>query len=148
MKNSSQNKTFKIKQPVVITVLFSVIAALSAAGTVYNAVSIALRASKNLSVLTQIIMVLLCSVMLAVALLSVFCSKYEIADGVLIKRIGFFVEKITVDEITEIKKFKAQNALVVYTESEYSVISINERLYDDFTDALKEVNPKISYLIT
>ena len=149
MKDSlnKKSKSYRIKQPVYITVIFIAMIVLSLAVTIYDGYYIHKRRIDGFDSLSLWITVILCILIIIAAAISLIFSNYKIRNGYIVKRTGFFVEKIEIKDITEVKKFKMQNALVVYSGEEYSVISINPALYDDFVDELIDKNKNISYLI-
>ena len=75
-------------------------------------------------------------------------SKYEIINKQLITSWGLITNKIDIKSITGITMFKITEKLVIYYDDDtYSNICIDKSEYDDFIKALREANPKISYLI-
>ena len=58
----------------------------------------------------------------------------------------FFKAKYKIKDIVCISLFKKSNKLVVYfLEQSYTVIVIDENLYDDFVLSLRKVNQEIIY---
>lgn len=141
---NKKSKSYRIKQPAYITVIFIAMIVLSLAVTIYDGYYIRKRRIDSLSLWMTVIF---CVLIIVVAAISLIFSHYKIKNGVIIKRTGFFVEKIEVKNVTEVKKFKMQNALVVYSGDDYSIISINPAFYDDFVDELIKENKNVSYLI-
>jgi len=77
-----------------------------------------------------------------------FSSRYEITNTDLITRRGIIVTKIKINTITRITFFRATKKLVLYyNQSDYVVIVIDEKDYNDFVDAIKEQNKKVFYAI-
>ena len=144
---NKKSKSYRIKQPVYITVIFITMIVLSLAVTIYDGYYIHKRRIDGFDSLSLWITVIFCILIIVVATVSLIFSSYKIKNGYIVKRTGFFVEKIEIKDITEVKKFKMQNALVVYSGEDYSIISISPAFYDNFVDELIVENKNISYLI-
>lgn len=88
------------------------------------------------------------AVLLVFTIAAAVYSKYVIKDGFLYFRFGFLFTKTDIKEIFQLTEFKTQNKLVMYFKNEkYSVAVIDEKYYTAFYDALKKVNPEITYTV-
>lgn len=82
------------------------------------------------------------------ALSALIYGRYVVRGKFLYCRFGLIFSKTDISEIFQLTEFKAQNKLVMYFKNEkYSVAVINEKYYQEFYKALKEVNPEITYTI-
>ena len=82
------------------------------------------------------------------AVAALIYGRYVVKGKYLYCRFGLISVKTDISEIFQLTEFKAQNKLVMYFKGEkYSVAVINEKYYQDFYRALKEVNPKITYTV-
>ena len=85
---------------------------------------------------------------LILAVSALFYGRYEIKNKFLYCRFGLVFVKTDISTIFQLTEFKTQNKLVMYFKGEkYSVAVINEKFYQDFYKALKEVNPEITYTV-
>ena len=89
----------------------------------------------------------LVSAALLITLISVAISSvYTLTSTRLITRFGIVRSYIELDKITQIKLFEKTEKLVLYFgENSYVVIVVNKAWYDDFTDTILKLNPKIMY---
>jgi hypothetical protein len=90
--------------------------------------------------------------------ISVFClailisllikSQYIVTDEHYITQFGFIKSKFPIKDITSIVLDTKTNKLTIYVGEEYSVLSLAPEWNHEFTQALREVNPKIDYSFT
>lgn len=79
---------------------------------------------------------------------ALICGRYVVKGKYLYCRFGLIFIKTDISEIFQLTEFKALDKLVMYFKDEkYSVAVINEKHYQDFYKALKEVNPEITYTV-
>ncbi len=149
MKNLSNAKktVFAVKQSKLVTTFMIIIAVLSTVGLIINVYSAVEYYKNKMNGLIFIAVSVCCLVLLVYSVLSLFYSKYIIKNNILIKQIGFYREKTDINTVTEIKKYKTLNALVIYVNEDFYLISVNEYDYDGFIDALKSINKSIVYSI-
>lgn len=82
------------------------------------------------------------------AVAALIYGRYVVKGKYLYCRFGLIFIKTDISGIFQLTEFKAQNKLVMYFKGEkYSVAVINEKHYQDFYKALKEVNPEITYTV-
>ncbi len=75
-------------------------------------------------------------------------SSYEVTDKAFVKRMGIIKTSIPLDKITRVTLFRNTKCLVVYyNQSDFVNVSIDEKDFDAFIDALKEGNSKIFYCL-
>lgn len=84
----------------------------------------------------------------ALLISTLLLSRY-IIDGKTFKtKFGFITSKYDVEKITEVTLDRKTNKLTVTFESgEFIVIVVKQEWYDEFINALLQVNPKIEYKI-
>ena len=79
---------------------------------------------------------------------AIFSSCYIIKDDKLVTRWGVIRIEIKISDVTRTTVFRSSKKLVVhYNTSDYTVINIDEALFEDFCDALKSKNDKIFYCL-
>lgn len=77
---------------------------------------------------------------------AMFSSKYVITDKQLLACWGLVKNRFEINDITTITHFRKTEKLVVYfADDSYTVIIISPEEFNDFANALKEVNNKIFY---
>lgn len=84
---------------------------------------------------------------LLVFLTALIVYPYYVFDDIYLKiRLGVFIRKIKLSDITKVTVFKKSKKLVVYfNTTDYTVILINERKYQLFIDQLRAFNHNIFY---
>lgn len=130
----------------ILIILVALIFAASVAVNVYDAVRFS---DENLT--KKIIAITIAVFAFAALVLTVAAAiygRYVIKGNYLYCRFGFIFTKTDIHEIFQLTEFKAQNKLVMYYKGEkYSVAVIKDEYYQDFYNALKAVNPNITYTV-
>lgn len=140
---------FTFKYSPLIWVLLSAVALLFAAAVATNVYDlIAFFGSDKPRFILSLIMVIFSAVLLTLTVAAAVYSKYVIKGNFLYFRFGLLFTKTDIKNIFQLTEFKAQNKLVMYFKNEkYSVALIDEKYYNDFYEALKKVNPEITYTV-
>lgn len=90
------------------------------------------------------IVVGLAGIVILIAL--IFSSYYTVDDKYLTTKWGLIKSQIAIKQITRVTLYRASKKLVVsYNKEEFTVICIEESMYDDFADFLKSKNSCIFY---
>ena len=140
-------KSFRFKYTTLIWILLTAILCLSLAGVGWNIFNVIEFSRLNAIKTTTYSIILAFSILLCVVVISVMIyGKYIIKDGKLYTCFGFIRTKIEVEKITAIIHFKKSDKLVIYfNQNKYAVIVVSPAEYDNFVNALREVNPKIAF---
>lgn len=140
-------KKFAIKYTATVWVLLSLVLALSLIGigfNVFNLINYIPSGTRNVVIYSVIIV--LVSALTVIDLSIMFGGKYTINDACLTTCFGFFTSKINLKDADGLILFKKSNKLVLYYSGDkYTVIMINEALYDDFISAVRKENKKITF---
>lgn len=140
---------FTFKYSPLIWVLLSAVALLFAAAVATNVYDlIAFFGSDKPRFILSLIMAIFSAVLLTLTVAAAVYPKYVIKGNFLYFRFGLLFTKTDIKNIFQLTEFKAQNKLVMYFKNEkYSVALIDEKYYNDFYEALKKVNPEITYTV-
>ena len=141
-------KKFRFKYSPVVWLLLAVVLVLSVGGLVWNIFNLVEFYSfkQTFDLVSYGVIIAVCAFLVVFVLAVIFYGNYVIKGQTLYTYFGFFRAKMKIDDIVGISLFKKSNKLVVYfKEQEYSIIVIDQNLYDDFVVAIRKVNPKIIY---
>lgn len=97
----------------------------------------------------QYVLMFFVTVVLFALLLSIMLRSAYVIDGKTFKtRFGFITSKYDVEKIDGITLDRKTNKLTVsFSSGEFIVIVVKQEWYDEFINALLEVNPKIEYTV-
>ena len=141
-------KKFRFNYAPSVWVLLVAVLILSIGGLVWNIFNLVeLYSFNNTLKIVSYSLIAFITLCLTVFVLSViFYGNYVIKGEYLYTYFGFFRAKYSINDIVCISLFKKSNKLVVYfKEQTYTVIVIDESLYDDFVLSIRKINPKIIY---
>lgn len=141
-------KKFRFKYAPSVWILLSLVLLLSVAGLIWNVYNLLefLSLSNGFKVVSSIIISAICLFLTIFVLSVLLYGNYVIKGDYLYTYFGFFKAKYKIEDILCISLFKKSNKLVVYfSEQTYTVIVIEENLYDEFVLSLRKVNQKIIY---
>jgi hypothetical protein len=139
---------YKYKFSKLIFTLLIVIGALSIVGITGNVISLFKNNDSFFEVFIPILSAVLEAFVGAIAVYALIKARYYFYNGTLYFKLGFFVSKLPVLDITSISLFKEKKSLVVYYgDKKYMLIVISELDFDDFTNELLKLNPSITYSI-
>ena len=137
---------FKYKKSALITVAVLLLIGFAITGSVLNIVKIVQSTGDALKVLGYCIALAICLLTLVCAMGVMFFSSYTVNSDYVTVRYGIFYEKIKLAAITGVTVFKKTDALVIYYgNNKYQVILTDVENYDNFINALLEVNPDVAY---
>ena len=137
---------FKYKKSALITVAVLLLIGFAITGSVLNIVKIVQSTGDALKVLGYCIALAICLLTLVCAMGVMFFSSYTVNSDYVTVRYGIFYEKIKAAAITGVTVFKKTDALVIYYgNNKYQVILTDVENYDNFINALLEVNPDVAY---
>lgn len=142
-------KKFKFDYSPLIYVLLFVVLGVLAVGMVFNVISLidAIKVQpQNLFTSISIMVVTLLLIFLVLSVL--LYGRYVVKDDYLYCYLGIIRTKIDIKQIYNLTYFKKQNKLVAYYGKGYSVIVIKKDDFDEFTDALRQVNHEIYFTAT
>ena len=142
-------KKFVFKYSPTVWILLIVAALIFSVATIINIYDATVFFSENLAKTVFAITVATISAFLTVlSAAAIFYGRYVVKGKYLYFHFGLIFTKTDINDIFQLTEFKAQNKLVIYFKNEkYSVAVIDEKLYADFYDALKAVNPDIVYTV-
>ena len=140
---------FTFKYSPLIWVLLTVISLLFAAAVATNLYdAIAFSGEGAARFILSLSMAILSALLLTLTVAAAIYSKYVVKGKFLYFRLGFLYTKTDINDIFQLTEFKRQNKLVMYFKNEkYSVAVIDEKYYNSFYEALKKVNPEITYTV-
>ena len=141
-------KKFRFKYAPSVWVLLAIVLLLSVAGLIWNIFNLLefLALNNSFKVVSSAIISIVCLFLTIFVLSVLFYGNYLIKGDFLYNNFGFFRSKFKVEDIVCISLFKKSNKLVTYfLDQTYTVIVIDENLYDDFVVSLRKVNQKIIY---
>ncbi len=141
-------KKFRFKYAPSVWILLSIVLLLSVAGLIWNIFNFVefLSLSHTFKVISSAIISLVCLFLTIFVLSVIFYGNYLIKGDFLFNNFGFFKSKLKIEDIVCISLFKKSNKLVAYFSNQtYTVIVIDENLYDEFVVSLRKVNQKIIY---
>ena len=141
-------KKFRFKYAPSVWALLIVVLLLSVGGLVWNIFNLVeFYSLKNTFNLVSYAIIILITLLLTIFVLSViFYGNYVIKGDFLCVYFGFFKTKYNIEDIVCISLFKKSNKLVAYFKDQtYTVIVIEESLYDDFVLSIRKLNQKIIY---
>ncbi len=141
-------KKFRFKYAPSVWILLSIVLLLSVAGLIWNIFNFVefLSLSHTFKVFSSAIISLVCLFLTVFVLSVIFYGNYLIKGDFLFNNFGFFKSKLKIEDIVCISLFKKSNKLVAYfSDQTYTVIVIDENLYDVFVVSLRNVNTKIIY---
>ena len=141
-------KKFRFKYAPSVWILLSLVLLLSVAGLIWNIFNLTsyLSLSHTFKIVSSAIISIICLFLTAFVLSVLFYGNYIIKGDYLYTCFGFFKAKYKIKDIVCISLFKKSNKLVVYfLEQSYTVIVIDENLYDDFVLSLRKINQQIIY---
>lgn len=97
----------------------------------------------------QYVLMFFVTVVLFALLLSIMLRSAYVIDGKTFKtRFGFITSRYDVEKIDGITLDRKTNKLTVsFSSGEFIVIVVKQEWYDEFINALLEVNPKIEYTV-
>ena len=138
---------FMYSAPVITLIIAtSLLFAAATAVNIYDAVKFYQINTTRLVFAITVATLSLAAFLLAVSAL--LYGRYVVCGKFLYCRFGLIFFKTDIATIFQLTEFKAQNKLVMYFKDEkYSVAVINEKYYQEFYSALKEVNPEITYTV-
>lgn len=148
-------KIFRYKFTKLIYALIGVIHALSVAGfaiTLWQVLRYGLESSANptFTVIRYILMFIV-TVALFVILLSLLISSYYAVDGktkMIITSFGFIKSRYEIAKIDAVTLDRTTNKLTVtFEDGHFIVIVVKDEWYEDFVQAILDVNPRIEYSI-
>ena len=139
---------YKYKFSKLIFTLLIVIGALSIVGITGNAISLFKNGDSFFEIFIPILSAVLEAFVGTIAIYALLKSRYFFKNDTLCFKLGFFLSKLPVKDITAISLFKEKKSLVVYYgDKSYMLIVISELDFDDFTNELLKLNPSITYSI-
>ncbi len=141
-------KSFRYKFTILIWILISLVLAIALAGAGFNVYNIVSHSKLNdSSGIAVSAIILAINILLAIFAISVMVvSKYIVAKNNVYCFFGLIPTKLKIEEITELTHFKASDTLVAYfKDDKYTVIVIAPEKYDDFVEAVREINNKIVF---
>ena len=139
---------YKYKFSKLIFTLLIVIGALSIVGITGNAISLFKNGDSFFEIFIPILSAVLEAFVGAIAIYALLKSRYFFKNDTFCFKLGFFLSKLPVKDITAISLFKEKKSLVVYYgDKSYMLIVISELDFDDFTNELLKLNPSITYSI-
>lgn len=139
-------KTFRYKHTALIWALLSVVLALSIGAIIWNTISLVKDTGLSTNTLSYALIIVSGALLSAFTLSVMLNSKYVIKDGVLVLKFGVIPTKLKIDEIVQFTHFKKSDKLVAYfSDAKFTVIVIKNEQYDNFVNAVREINPKIIY---
>ncbi len=160
MEQTSENAnrtpdTFKFRFSPVMIVLFAVLLALCAAGiglTTWQLIDFLKGDITSAYQWMKFVLLYLVSILLAVLIVAMLVrSRYVVTEKELILQFGFIKSKFLISKIYSVRLFKGSHKLAVYFDdfkTEYTVIVVNEKWYDDFVKALTARSSRITYDFT
>ncbi len=147
-------KIFKYKFSKLIYTLIGIILALSAAGfaiTLWQAIDFGTDTANPTFTIIRYALMFFVTVALAVILISLLVSSYYAVDGdgrTIKTSFGFIKSVYKIDDIDMISLDRATNKLtVVFKNEQFIVIVVKESWYEEFVQAILDVNPGIEYNI-
>lgn len=143
--NKTQKIRFKFSALVWILMVSAVL--ITATGLALNVISFFNYVNFNTVKAVTYAIVTLIDLALLVFLTALIVYPYYIIDKEsLVIRLGLFVKRIKLSDVTKAVVFKKSKKLVVYfNNSEFIVILINERKYQLFVEGLRAFNRNIFY---
>lgn len=130
---------------IVLLIIVALIFASAVATNLYDAIVFSFETTRSA---LSLVVALVSAALLTITIAAIFHSKYVIKGKYLYFRFGFMFTKTDISDIVQLTEFKAQNKLVMYFKNEkYSIAVIDEKYYHAFYDALKKVNPEITYTV-
>ena len=140
---------FTFKYSPLVWVLICAIALLFSAAVATNVYdAVAFSGENTTRFVLSLALAGISAVLLAFTVAAAVYSKYVISGKYLYFRFGFLFTKTDINDIFQLTEFKAQHKLVMYFKNEkYSVAVIDEKYYTAFYEALKKVNPEITYTV-
>ena len=140
-------KTFRYKHTALIWALLSVVLALSIGAIIWNTFSLVKDTELSTNNTLSYLFIIVSGALLSAFTISVMLgSKYVIKNGVLVLKFGFVPTKLKIDEIVQFTHFKKSDKLVAYfSDAKFTVIIIKSEQYDNFVNAVREINPQIIY---
>ncbi len=141
-------KKFRFKYATSVWILLVVVLLLSVSGLVWNVFNFVEFYSLNdkFKLISYAVIIVLCLFLTIFVLSVIFYGNYVIKGENLYTYFGFFRSKSKIEDIVCVSLFKKSNKLVVYfKEQTYTVIVIDEALYDEFILSIRKINQKIVY---
>lgn len=152
MKKSNEPKQakyfkYKFTKLMIVVAIAGILLCLAGIGlSVYRLIEYGIRGfSDAVSAPLMIGISLFC---LAILISLLIKSQYVVTSEYYITQFGFIKSKFPIKDITSIVLDTNTNKLTVYVGEEYSVLSLSPAWNHEFTQALREVNPKIDYSFT
>lgn len=142
-------KKFTFKYSTLVWILLIAVALIFAASVAANIYDAVYYSGENQTRFILALIISTCSLALLIFTVSAaFYGKYVIKGKFLYFHFGFFFTKTDISTIFQLTEFKAQNKLVMYFINEkYALAVIDEKYYQAFYEALKKVNPEITYTV-
>lgn len=141
-------KKFRFKYAPAVWILLVLVLLLSVGGLLWNIYNLIEFYSLNhvFKLVSYALIVIVCLFLTVFVLSVIFYGNYLIKSDTLYTCFGFFRSKSNIYDIVCLSLFKKSNKLVVYFKDQtYTVIVIDESLYDEFVLSLRKINPQIIY---
>ena len=147
-------KIFKYKFTKLIYALIGVILVLSVAGfaiTLWQVIDFGIDTANPTFTIIRYILMFIVTIALIVILISLLISSYYAVDAkskTIKTSFGFIKSSYDIKTIDTVMLDRTTNKLtVVFEDEHFIVIVVKEEWYEDFVQAILDVNPKIEYTI-